>query len=150
MNSIYNFYQVNHQLACAGQPREGQLAAVAAAGYRVIINLALADGKYALANEAASVTGLGLVYHHIPVQFDNPQLNELAEFIRMMKEHQAEKTLVHCAANYRASVFTGLYLFTEGQLDEGGVQHFVEEIWQPDGIWQQFLEEGLEYLGKVD
>jgi protein tyrosine phosphatase (PTP) superfamily phosphohydrolase (DUF442 family) len=147
MSSIYNFHQVNDRLACAGQPRENQLAWVAAEGYKVVINLALADGKYVLADEAGSVATLGLKYYHIPVQFDNPQLTELAEFIKLMKLYQYEKTLVHCAANYRASVFTGLYLFTAKQLDEGGVQLFVEEIWQPDGIWQQFLEEGLVYLG---
>ena len=146
MTSIHNFHQVSDMLACAGQPREGQLAAIADEGYRVIINLGLLDGKYALADEASSVKNLGLTYHHIPVIFDNPQIDELTSFIGLMNNHTNEKTLVHCAANYRASVFAGLYLFATDQLDEQEMQGLIEEVWQPDGIWQQFLEESTEYI----
>ncbi|MFI5160416.1 MAG: protein tyrosine phosphatase family protein [Sphingobacteriales bacterium] len=146
MSNIYNFQKVSDSLACAGQPREGQLASIAEDGYRVIINLGLVDGKYALADEAASVKALGLVYHHIPVQFDNPQLDELTAFITDMRQHDGENILVHCAANYRASAFTALYLLGEGKLNEEAMQEFIEQVWQPDGIWQQFIEESVEYL----
>jgi len=146
MSNIFNFHQVNDVLACAGQPREGQLASIAEDGYKVIINLGLADGKYALADEAASVKALGLTYHHIPVQFDNPQLDELTIFIADMQQHDGKKVLVHCAANYRASAFTGLYLFAEGKLNEEEMQEFIEAIWQPDAVWQQFIEESVEWL----
>jgi protein tyrosine phosphatase (PTP) superfamily phosphohydrolase (DUF442 family) len=150
MSSIYNFHQVSDMLACAGQPREGQLEAIADDGYQVIINLGLLDGKYALADEALSVKNLGLTYHHIPVLFDNPQIDELTTFIGLMNNHTNEKTLVHCAANYRASVFTGLYLFATDQLDEQEMQELIEEVWQPDGIWQQFIEESTEYIKSSD
>ena len=146
MNSIYNFHKVSDRLACSGQPLEGQLASIATDGYQVVINLGLADGKYALADEAASVQNLGLTYHHIPIAFDNPQIDELTSFIGVMNEHTNEKMLVHCAANYRASVFTGLYLFAANKLNEEDVQKFIEEVWQPDAIWQQFLEESIELL----
>ncbi len=146
MSNIYNFHQVSDALACAGQPREGQLASIAQDGYEVIINLGLADGKYALADEAASVKSLGLAYHHIPVQFDNPQLDELTTFIADMQQHDGKKILVHCAANYRASAFTGLYLFAEGKLNEEQMQEFIEGVWQPDAVWQQFIEDSIEWL----
>ena len=146
MSNIFNFHQVNDTLVCAGQPREGQLAAIAEDGYKVIINLGLADGKYALADEAASVKALGLAYHHIPVQFENPQLYELTTFIADMQQHEGEKILVHCAANYRASAFTGLYLFAEGKLNEEEMQEFIEGVWQPDAVWQQFIEDSIEWL----
>ncbi len=116
MSSVYNFSKVSDQLACAGQPREGQLAAIAADGYKVVINLGLPDGKYALNNEAASVQALGMTYYNIPVVFDAPQMDELTSFISLMDKHAGEKTLVHCAANYRASCF---------------------------GIWQQFVDEAV-------
>jgi len=146
MSSIYNFLQVSERLACSGQPREGQLPSIAADGYGVIINLGLTDGKYALTNEATSVKQLGITYHHIPVQFDNPQTNELTAFFELMDQHKSDKTLVHCAANYRASAFTGLYLFSIQQFDEDGLISFIEEIWQPDPVWQQFIEESIEYI----
>jgi protein tyrosine phosphatase (PTP) superfamily phosphohydrolase (DUF442 family) len=146
MSAIYNFHKVSDLLACAGQPQESQLTEIADDGYKVVVNLGLSDGKYALADEAASVKNLGLSYYHIPVLFDNPQIEELADFIRVMSDHSHEKILIHCAANYRAVVFTGLYLFAKNQLNEDGLQGLVEEIWQPDAVWQQFIEEGAEYI----
>ena len=147
MSAIYNFRRVSDNLACAGQPREDQLASVANDGYTVVINLGLAEGKYALKDEAASVKEIGLSYHHIPVLFDNPQVSELESFIKLMNEHANEKVFVHCAANYRASVFTGLYLFAADRLDEEGMREFIEELWQPDPVWELFIEESLEFLG---
>ena len=146
MSAIYHLKQVSDLLACAGQPREGQLQSIADDGYQVIINLGLSDGKYALADEAASVAKLGLTYHHIPVIFDDPQLSELNDFIKLMNEHSHQKTLVHCAANYRASAFTGLYLFSADILSQDEMRGFIEDVWQPDGIWQQFIDEAVEKL----
>jgi protein tyrosine phosphatase (PTP) superfamily phosphohydrolase (DUF442 family) len=146
MKSIYNFHQASDLLACSGQPTEDQLQSAADQGYQVVVNLGLADGKYALADEAVSVKNLGLAYHHLPTRFESPQVDELAEFIGVMNNHADEKTFVHCAANYRASVFTGLYLFAVNELTETAMQDFIEDVWQPDGVWQQFIEKGMEYI----
>jgi protein tyrosine phosphatase (PTP) superfamily phosphohydrolase (DUF442 family) len=146
MSAICNFQKVSDLLACAGQPREEQLPLIAADGYQVVVNLGLADGKYALKDEAASIKELGLEYHHIPVLFDSPKIGDLASFIALINKHPDEKIFVHCAANYRASVFTGLYLFAENMLDEEGMQSFIEEVWQPDPTWQLFIEEGVEFV----
>lgn len=146
MNPVYNYRQVSNTLSCSGQPGEEQLSLIAAEGYRVIINLGLADGKYALTNESASVKQPGMAYHHIPVQFDDPRRDELVAFFTLMDQHLSDKTWVHCAANYRASAFTGLYLFSIHQLDEEGLISFIEDVWQPDPIWQQFIEESIEFI----
>jgi protein tyrosine phosphatase (PTP) superfamily phosphohydrolase (DUF442 family) len=146
MSAIFNFHKVSGHLACAGQPRESQLPSIADEGYKVIINLALADGKYALNDEAALINGLGITYYHIPVLFDSPQVSELASFVGLMDKHADEKIFVHCAANYRASVFTGLYLLKTGSLNEVEMQDFIEGIWQPDPIWQMFIDESLEWM----
>jgi protein tyrosine phosphatase (PTP) superfamily phosphohydrolase (DUF442 family) len=146
MSVIYNFRNISDLLACAGQPREGQLATIAGEGYKVVVNLGLADGRYALKDEASSVTALGMQYHHVPVIFDEPKMDELASFIELVSTHANEKTFVHCAANYRASVFTGLYLFASNQMDEDQVQDFVDEIWRPDAVWQDFLEDGIDFI----
>jgi uncharacterized protein (TIGR01244 family) len=148
MSAICNFHKVTDKLACSGQPTEDQLASIAADGYRVVINLGLPDGKYALSDEASLVKQLGLAYHNIPVMFDNPQISELELFIELMSKHADEKTFIHCAANYRASVFTGLYLFAKNELDAKGMQLFIEDVWQPDGVWQLFIEEGIAFLRK--
>jgi uncharacterized protein (TIGR01244 family) len=148
MSSIYNFKQVNDKLACSGQPREGQLQSIAEDGYQVVINLGLTDGKYALADEASSVNALGLTYHHIPVQFDNPLPEELENFIHLMNQYSDEKVLVHCAANYRAACFTGLYLLASHQVNADQMTDLIEDVWQPDAVWQQFVDESVERLAK--
>jgi protein tyrosine phosphatase (PTP) superfamily phosphohydrolase (DUF442 family) len=146
MSAIYNFHLVSDTLACSGQPTEGQLTSIADDGYQVVINLGLIDAKYALPDEAASVKQLGIAYHHIPVLFDNPLIDDLHLFIAKMNEHVSDKTLVHCAANYRASVFTGLFLLSAGKINEEEMLEMIESVWQPDGIWQQFIEEAVEEL----
>ena len=149
MSGIYNFKQVNNSLACGGQPTEAQFKQLADANYRVIINLAMPGGKFALPGEAAIVAGLGIDYLPIPVVFDDPQLIGLLAFIDYMRQHAGKKTMVHCAANYRASAFTGLYLFNTGELDAAQMQLFIEDVWQPDDIWQQFIDESVQYLQEL-
>ena len=146
MRSIYNFRKISEQLSCSGQPTEEQLKQLATEKYDAIVNLGLLNTKYSLPNEDEIAAALGIYYYHIPVLFDNPQITELADFINYMDEYSSKKTIVHCAANYRASVFTGLYLFAAAKLNEKEMQQFIEEVWQPDAVWQQFLEEGLEYI----
>jgi protein tyrosine phosphatase (PTP) superfamily phosphohydrolase (DUF442 family) len=146
MGAILNFYEVSDMLACSGQPTDDQLKQLTAEKYQVVVNLGLLNTKYSLPDEAASAKAMELDYHHIPVVFDNPQLDELADFITCMNQHASKKILVHCAANYRASVFTGLYLFAVNKMDEAAMQLFIEEVWQPDAIWQQFIDEGVDYI----
>jgi protein tyrosine phosphatase (PTP) superfamily phosphohydrolase (DUF442 family) len=146
MAAIFNFHKVSDILMCSGQPTENQLKQLATEQYKVIINLAPHNNKFALPDETGSVKALDMEYCHIPVAFDNPQLSELTNFIKLMYKYSGQKTLVHCAANYRASAFTGLYLFAAEKLDETQMQLFIEEVWQPDAVWQQFIDESLEYL----
>jgi len=53
---------------------------------------------------------------------------------------------VHCAANYRASVFTRLYLLAAGEMDKQEMEDFIDDIWQPNTVWKQFLEEGINFV----
>ena len=146
---VYNFKLVTERLACAGQPREGQLSLIAAEHYKVVINLGLTDTKYSLKDEKASVEAMGLTYHHIPVVFEDPQPQQLLDFIGIMNACSREKVFVHCAANYRASAFTGLYLFQSKYITEIEMHAFIEDVWQPDAIWEQFVEESVEMIKQM-
>jgi protein tyrosine phosphatase (PTP) superfamily phosphohydrolase (DUF442 family) len=148
MSAIYNFHKVSDLLACAGQPREGQLASIAEEGYKTVINLGLVDGRYALRDEATLVKALGMEYYHIPVLFDEPKIDDLTSFIELMKKCANEKTFVHCAANYRASAFVGLYLFAIKKLDEDEMDDFIDEIWRPEPIWLSFIEDAVDFLSE--
>lgn len=143
---IHNFHKLSDTLACSGQPTEGQIKGLSTQQYQVVVNLGLSDAKYSLPDEAASVKQLGIEYFHVPVLFDNPQINDLKLFIKYMSEQVGKKTLVHCAANYRASCFTALYLYYLNEINDEEIINIVDEVWQPDPIWQSFLEEGIDYI----
>src|SRR5688572_2457834 len=72
LTSIFNYLPITDALITAGQPTEAQLAAVKAAGFSRVINLAPHGMENSLANEAGTVANLGMDYVHIPVDFKNP------------------------------------------------------------------------------
>lgn len=137
---IYNFRPIDDRLSTSGQPSEAQLRAVAAEGYEVIINLALHDQpRYSLPDETGLVTGLGMEYVHIPVQFDAPQETDLLAFITAMEKHKQRKVLVHCAANMRVTAFLGLYRFIKQGMTNTEAFAPMKSVWEPDETWAAFL-----------
>jgi uncharacterized protein (TIGR01244 family) len=144
LSDIHNFREVCPNLATSGQPAEDELAAIAAAGYRVIINIALHDDpRYSLPDEASSVRALGLEYVHIPVQFNAPTERDLLEFFDVMDRYRNARVWVHCAANKRVSVFVGLYRhLREGQPRDQAFA-LMHDIWEPNEVWSTFIAERL-------
>jgi protein tyrosine phosphatase (PTP) superfamily phosphohydrolase (DUF442 family) len=136
---IVNFLQISDRLATAGQPTIEQYPAIAAAGYQVIINLALTDSPNALVDERSIAHNLGLEYIQIPVVWDNPTLTDFQEFRSAMDTHSESKIFVHCAANKRVSAFVYLYRVFQG-VDKLIAQQDLAKIWTPNEIWQAFID----------
>lgn len=139
IEAIYNYRPVDDRLATSGQPDETELAAVAADGYQVVINLALHDDpRYSLADETGTVRSLGMAYEHIPVIFTEPTRDDLNAFFAAMAMHRGQKVWVHCAANKRVSTFVGLYLhLVAGQpLDRAFAVE--RSVWEPNPVWAAF------------
>lgn len=144
LGAIYNYRRVTPDLATAGQPLEEELAAVARAGFEVVIDLALLDAEYSLADEPGLVRALGMAFEHIPVIWDHPTLDDLHRFFRLMRHYQGRRIFVHCAANMRASVFLALYRVLELGWMPNEAMAGVYDIWQPDATWRDFIREALE------
>src|SRR5687768_17738278 len=85
LSEIYNFRAIGEKLGTAGQPTLEQLRMVRESGFEVVINLALPTSDNALANEGSVVTGLGMSYVHIPVDFGAPNSQDFRAFCRVMK-----------------------------------------------------------------
>ena len=137
---IYNYRAVDALLSTSGQPSEGELRAVAAHGFHVVINLALHDDpRYSLPDEAGLVTSLGLTYVHIPVVFTAPTEADLFEFFAAMDVHRDRRKLVHCAANKRVSSFVGLHRVIRLGWDEAAAFALMRDIWGPDPVWTAFI-----------
>jgi protein tyrosine phosphatase (PTP) superfamily phosphohydrolase (DUF442 family) len=145
LSEIYNFRQAAPDLATSGQPKEKQLAEIAAAGYTVVINLALHDDpRYALPDETRSVESLGMSYVHIPVAFDNPTDSDLAAFCDAMERHRGARIWVHCAANMRVTAFVGLYRTLREGWDRARAFELMDGVWKPNAVWSGFIDRQLD------
>ncbi len=138
---IYNYIPVNDTLITGGQPTEAQLKSAADEGFATVVNLATLDSSTALADEAGLVHSLGMTYHHIPVEWENPKESDFAAFERIMQRSSQGKTLLHCAANYRVTAFYGLYALKHLEWSESQADAFRATIWQRSDypIWEAFI-----------
>jgi protein tyrosine phosphatase (PTP) superfamily phosphohydrolase (DUF442 family) len=148
IHNVHNFRQATPDLATSGQPTEEQLGAIAAAGYNVVVNLALHnDPRYSLRDEAASVRALGLDYVHIPVQFGAPTEGDLLAFFDAMDCNSGRRIWIHCAANMRVTAFVGLYRVLRLGWAEEDAFSLMHTVWKPDRVWSAFI---MSQLGKKD
>jgi protein tyrosine phosphatase (PTP) superfamily phosphohydrolase (DUF442 family) len=144
LKEIYNYLSLSDSIATAGQPTEGQIAAIAENGYEVVINLGLAEAEYALNDEAAVVRAHGMQYIHLPVIWERPTKLDLERFFKVIEVNEDKKLFVHCAANMRVSVFLALYRILRLGWSEEKAFKQVKRIWVPNDVWQTFIDEILE------
>ncbi|MGD8626843.1 MAG: protein tyrosine phosphatase family protein [Anaerolineae bacterium] len=147
VEDILNFLSISERLGTAGQPTPAQFAAIRAAGYEAVINLAMPDSTNALADEGEWVEAQGMRYVHIPVVWESPTLDDLGRFFDEMDACQGKKVFVHCAMNMRVSCFVLLYrVLRRGVPLEDAVQA-VDRIWAPNATWQAFVDRALAHYG---
>lgn len=141
MDRILNFVQRTDSIATAGQPLPEQFAAIAAAGYSVVVNLAVPDSHNAVANEGSLVAATGMTYVNIPVKWEDPTRADLRRFLRTMRAFEGERIFVHCAMNMRVSAFMFHYLTIEQGLPPEQARGWILEQWAPkmDEVWKRFL-----------
>jgi len=140
---IYNFRAVTDRLWTAGQPTEKQLQHVREAGFEAVINLALPTSDNAIPNEGSVVTGLGMAYVHIPVDFKAPTSHDFRVFCGVMNAFNDRQVFVHCAANMRVSAFIFLYRVLRKGISIGDAEPDLYAIWQPDEVWSRFIQDHL-------
>lgn len=138
-NQILNYLQITETIGTAGQPTREQFAAIAAAGYELVVNLAMPDSPNALADERELLTRQGLDYVHIPVVWGR----DLERFMAVMDRNSGRRVFVHCALNMRVSVFVALYRVIRQGLDIDQARAPILEIWKPDPVWKAFAAESL-------
>lgn len=142
-----NFQPIGERIGTSGMPLPRQFADIAAAGYQVVINLATADSPGQQPDEAELVHTLGIEYHHIPVVWEKPQTEDLQRFLETMEACGNKRVLVHCVANYRASVFVFLYRLRSLGEAPGPAWGDLTRIWAPDEVWTHFITQNLPKAG---
>lgn len=136
-----NTFQVFDWLWTSGQLSAADIQQLPGLGIQVVINLALPSSPNALPGEAEGVTGQGMVYVQIPVEWEAPRLEQFEQFVGVLKAFEGRKIWLHCAMNMRVSAF--VYLFRKLVLgeDDQTAAYPMREIWVPDETWQEFLQE---------
>lgn len=126
---VFNFVKVNDHIATSGQPSEEELRHLGGEGYECILNIAPYDHRYSITDEAGLVDSLNMEYIHLPIDFSNPLLLDFLEFEKILERIKDEKVLIHCAANYRVSVFFSHYASIHLGWDERRCDKFINDIW---------------------
>ena len=116
--------------------------AIARAGYGAVVNLALPSSDNAIDNEGSLVTGLGMSYVHLPVDFEAPMAEDARRFIGVMRALTGQRVFVHCAMNLRVSAFMYHFLKHERGLSDSAARSPVLARWEPrmTDVWRGFLE----------
>lgn len=149
VDDICNYCAVSQTLSTSGQPTQDHFKIIKKSGYTAVINLATGNFiESPLENEAAIVTGLGMKYHHIPVDFSNPTSEDFNLFIKTMHKLAGDRVWVHCFLNARASSFVYKYRVVELGENKEKALWDLREVWEPFGIWKRFVF-GEESSGRV-
>lgn len=145
VDDIYNFIRINESLATSGQPTAEQFRRAREAGYEIVINLAPDGLDTSLPEERALLGELGIEYHHLPVVWSEPRLDQLEAFGALMDAAAGRRALVHCQANYRVTVFFALYAAAKRGWTEAQADALIDRIWtsnpayRMDETWKGFI-----------
>lgn len=141
LEDITNFVQLRPDLGTSGQPTREQFDAIARAGYRLVINLALPDSDHAIPEEGAIVTAHGMGFTHIPVKFDDPTEADFEAFAGVMDAFSGQPVWVHCVVNARVSAFCYRYLTERRGESDADSRSPILKRWLPqmDEVWRRFL-----------
>ena len=136
---IVNYRQYSPFFASSGQPAREQFESLKAAGFDRIVYIAFSHNGRAISDEDKLVKELGMGYLHIPVDFDNPQIDEFETFATYLLGAPDKKTLLHCQVNYRATAFSFLYRVIYDGVAVAEAKADMNTVWQPDAVWRDFI-----------
>ena len=147
LEEIFNFYQIDENIATSGQPETRQFKAISAEGFEIIFNLALSDSPNAIEDENKIIKNLNMTYVHIPVDFKSPKLEDLELFFKRMAKHNNKKIFIHCVMNWRVSAFMFLYHTIKCHMPIVDARKHLDAVWQLEPVWQDFIDHALNTYG---
>lgn len=141
IESCYNYKEISNKITTSGIVPKNVLNLLANEGYEVVINLLPENHKKSVPEEKEIIEAQDILYVNIPVGFDNPKHEDLEKFIIEIKKNNDKKVHIHCAANWRVSVFYGIYAFESGVWSKEEAKAFISSIWSPAEYpaWNELL-----------
>lgn len=148
LTSIRNYQDVSERLSSAGQIGYEQIPLLRDAGFDVVINLASAS-RERNGEEGFLVAESGLTYVHIPVDWEQPRLEDVDLFFDVMEANEDRKVFVHCFANMRASAFVYMYRTLVQGVPEAEALATMNEVWDPAELqqWADLIEKAQANAG---
>lgn len=137
---MMNYVRIDDRLATGGHFVDDGIAEVRSEGVEVVVDLRDAPPE----GHRERIEAQGLTYVNIPVLWRSPERVDFQSFRETMAEHADKHVLVQCQANYRASAFTYMYRVLDGGVEEAEARAAMNEIWEPEGEWQSYIEGILE------
>jgi protein tyrosine phosphatase (PTP) superfamily phosphohydrolase (DUF442 family) len=141
LEEITNYFEITPEIHTAGQPSVAQLSLLKPAGIELVINLATDSSPNAILDEQERVERFGMEYISIPVVWEHPTTADLEQFFAVMRKHPNKVKFIHCVMNMRVSAFTYLYRVNALNEPQDDAWQDVLEVWQPEGIWADFIQE---------
>ncbi len=132
-----NFLRVDEQLATGGHIVGEGLDELKTQGVTLVVDLRDQPPE----DHRQKVEAAGMQYVNVPVEWRSPELGDFEKFTAAMNAHPDAHVLVQCQANYRASAFTYLYRVLEAGVPEADARAAMNEIWEPEGTWAEFVDE---------
>ena len=143
LQTIRAYLRLDEWLATSGMPEPKHFAAMRAAGFEAVFNLALPTSDQAMPNEGELVSAQGMTYVHLPVKFDAPQPGDFERFSQLMEAFEGRRVFVHCAANMRVSAFVFLHRLRRGSVSRPEAERDLRQIWEPNAVWREFINRTL-------
>lgn len=142
-----NVVVVSPRIVTSGQPDELSLSTLATQGFGAVIYLAPPTVPDANPREAEIVRSQGLAFINIPIEFARPTDADFDAFVLAMQRIGADKVLVHCQVNLRASTFTFLYRVIALREDPAQAWEAVSRVWSPAEPWRHLVLAQLKKAG---
>ena len=111
--------KINDKLYLAGQIQSSELAAIADAGIRTIINNRPDGEEQGQPNAddiAAAAKEHGLAYHYLPMANNQPLPPTLVDDFKAILDNSNEPVLAHCRSGMRSS-----FIWALGELPTGSI-----------------------------
>jgi len=100
---------VDERVSTAGQPKDTAFAKLAENGYKSVLSLRTPTEGIDLTKEKELVEKTGMKFVNIPVVSNDPKPEQVADFIKAVKEKANQPMLIHCGSANRVGAFWMIY-----------------------------------------
>jgi uncharacterized protein (TIGR01244 family) len=101
---IRAFLQVTPQFCTGGQPRMEHFARLKQDGVKAVLNLRQ-PSEHRADEEKQTVEAAGLKYFNIPVNYQQPSVAQVDEFLKITDDPANRPMFIHCTAAIRVGAF---------------------------------------------